>query len=76
MLGLILGRRAGLAWEELTLCLLRVVVEDLDSDFLGTGPLGDGIALDGRSPGVSEPEGRREEVDCGSIVGVLVRDLS
>lgn len=70
MLGLILGRRAGLACEELILCLLRAV-DAFDSDFLGTGPLGDGITLD-RGPGVSEPDGWR---DKGSITGVLVADL-
>lgn len=69
MLGLILGRRAGLACEELMLCLLRV--DAFDSDFLGTGPLGDGIVAE-RGPGVNEPDGWRES---GPINGVFEADL-
>lgn len=71
MLGLILGRRAGLACEELMLCRLRVV-EAFESDFLGTGPLGDGIVAE-RGPGVREPDGCR---DSGPINGVFEADLS
>ena len=55
MLGLILGRRAGLACDEVMLCLLRFVGV-LESDLLGANALGDGVAL-GCNPGVSEPDG-------------------
>ena len=43
MLGLILGRNCGLACVELKLPRLRLDAA-LDSDLLGTGPLGDAIA--------------------------------
>ena len=55
ILGLILGLRAGLTCVELMLCLLRVVVESFESDFLGTGPLGEDAAAE-RGPGVKEPD--------------------
>lgn len=71
MLGLILGRRLGLGCDELRLWRFRAMGPNLGvSDFLPTGPLGDGMAMV-RGLGATEPGGR-SGADLGSRFGVVL----
>ena len=77
MLGLIFGRNSGLACVELTLGRFRLDIDERDgSDLLGTGPLGEGIAmvrgLGATDIGVRSTAG----VDRGSINGVPCAEMT
>lgn len=71
MLGLILGRSAGLIWE-LTLCRFLVIAAFV-SGFLAVGPLGEGIAP-GWGLGVTDEDGGLSVADLGSMDGVFSED--
>jgi hypothetical protein len=74
MLGLIFGRNSGLACVELTLGRFRLDIDCRDgSDLLGTGPLGEGIAIVRGlgAMGVRSAAG----VDRGSINGVPLAEM-
>lgn len=76
MLGLIFGRRLGLAWVELKLCRFLAMGPSLGvSDFLAMGPLGEGMATV-RGLGAIELEFRSTmEADLGSTDGVRLSEV-
>jgi hypothetical protein len=77
MLGLILGRKLGLACVELRLCRFLPIGPSLGvSDFFPTGPLGEGMAIV-RGLGAMELAFRsRAGADFGSIDGVILADVT
>ena len=77
MLGLILGRKLGLACVELRLGRFRFEGPNLGvSDFLATGPLGEGMAMV-RGLGAMEPA-LRSVFEAGLIsrAGVMLADVA
>ena len=77
MLGLIFGRRFGLGWDELRLCRFLPNGPSLGvSDFLPTGPLGEGIATV-RGLGATELDVRSPKgVGLGSRAGATTDDVT